>query len=125
MSWDEQRKLEYLLGLPWTIYTEATAEGERLVRVRELPSVIGSGEGDEEIEREFWESLEATLRSYLHFGDELPLPLDMTLPWKQGAPAPAKPQRRAFQAKKNRPRIDQPETATIERWEELKEMAET
>lgn len=131
MSWDERRKLEYLLGLPWSIYAEATAEGERLLRVRELPPVIGSGESDAEIERDFWDSLEATLRSYLHFGDELPLPLGLTLPWKQGTRAPATPRRRAFRVAKNRPlkdqpqRIDQPDTATGERWEEsLKEMVE-
>jgi hypothetical protein len=122
MSWDERRKLDYLLGLPWSIYAETTVDGERLLRVRELPSVMGSGDSDEEVEREFWDSLEATLQSYLHFGDELPLPLDATLPWKQGTPTPAAPPRQAFRAVEQR--IVQPDTATLERWEENKEMVE-
>jgi len=123
MPWDDQRKLEYLLALPWSIYTEVTAEGDRLLRVRELPPVMGSGASDEDIEREFWDSLEATLRSYVHFGDELSLPLGMTLPWKQAPRAPAQ-RRRAFRAAKGHTakdqpqRIDQPDTGTVERWEE-------
>ncbi len=123
MAWDEQRKLAYLLGVPWTIYLETTAEGDRLLRVRELPSVMGTGTSDEEIEREFWDSLESTLRSYLNFGDEVPLPpLELKLPWKQGTSAPATPPRRAVQVPKDHmvkdQAIDQPDTATVERWEE-------
>lgn len=121
MAWDEQRKLKYLLVLPWTIYTEQTPEGDRLVRVRELPSVIGSGSNDEEIEQDFWDSLEATLRSYLHFDDDLPLPFGMTaLPWKQAAAArPTFVQRRTFRVVNNRQQlIDQPGTTTLEQWKE-------
>lgn len=126
MSWNEQRKLEYLMALPWTIYGEVSAEGERLLRVRELPSVIGSGGSDEEIERDFWDSLEATLASYLHFGDELPLPLQLKLPWKQGTLSQTTPKRRAFRApmregaRDEAQRVEQPDTASVERWEDKK-----
>ncbi len=115
MSWDDDLKIQFLLGLPWNIYAETSVDGERLLRVRELPSVIGSGDTDDEIERDFWDSLEATLRSYLHFGDELPLPAlpGIELPWKQAATASAPP-RQAYRAEEQR--VDQPDTAALERW---------
>jgi predicted RNase H-like HicB family nuclease len=117
--WDEQRKLDFLLRLPWTIYSQQTPEGDTLVRVRELPSVMGTGDTEEAIERDFWDALEATLRSYLHFGDEVPLPLGLTaLPWNQAA-VQAVPSRRAFLVVDNEARpIDQPGTAAVERWKE-------
>ena len=119
MAWDQRRKLDYLLGLPWTISLELTPERDRLLRVRELPSVMGSGDSDEEIERDFWDSLETTLRSYLHFGDDIPLPVGLTLPWKDAAPAPTAPRRETFVVVDDQPqRIDQPDTASVERWEE-------
>jgi hypothetical protein len=119
MAWDQQRKLDYLLRLPWTISPELTPEGDRLLRVRELPSVIASGDSDEEIERDFWDSLETTLRSYLHFGDDIPLPEGLTPPWKQAAPVPAAPRRRAFLVVNDQTQgIDPPDTASVERWEE-------
>lgn len=120
MAWTEEQKLDYLLVLPWTIYSERSPEGERLLRVRELPSVIGSGDTEEEMEQDFWDSLEATLRSYLHFDDEVPLPaLSEPLPWKQGVSAPAMLPRRAVV---DRRAIDQPETAAVEHWEEKKDL---
>ena len=47
--WDEQRKLDFLLRLPWTIYSEHTPEGDVLLRVRELPSVMGTGDTEDAI----------------------------------------------------------------------------
>jgi predicted RNase H-like HicB family nuclease len=66
--------LRRLLALPWTVVPETTPEGDRLLRVREVPSAVGHGETDEELERDLWESLTASLEAYLHFGDPVPLP---------------------------------------------------
>ena len=81
MPWTTQQKLEYLLGLPWTI--EVVAEDDyQVLRVTELPSVIATGQTKDELEADFWESLKATLESYLHYGDPIPLPTEVTqLPW--------------------------------------------
>ena len=117
--WNEQQKLEYLLRLPWTIYPEQTPEGDLLLRVRELPSVMGTGDNEEVIVRDFWDALEATLRSYLHFGDEIPVPLGLkALPWKQAVTQTVLP-RRAFVVGGPEPQpIDQPDTAAVELWKE-------
>jgi predicted RNase H-like HicB family nuclease len=77
MPHDLDTQLQQLLAMPWTIVSEMTPEGDRLLRVREIPSAIGTGETDEEIERDLMESLEASLRAYLHFGDAVPLPNGM------------------------------------------------
>ena len=81
MEWSNQSKIAILLRLPWTI--DSTMEdGERVLRVRELPSVVVSGNDSAELEREFWESVRETLSAYLHFGDPVPLPKGFrTLPW--------------------------------------------
>jgi predicted RNase H-like HicB family nuclease len=115
--WDVQQRLDYLLRLPWTIYPEHTPEGDLLVRVRELPSVIGTGDNEDAIVRDFWEALEATLKSYLHFEDEIPLPPSVkALPWKQ-AVSLTEPPRRTFLIVDNQPKpIDQPDTAAVEPW---------
>lgn len=74
MVHDLDTQLQRLLALPWTIVSEMTPEGDRILRVREIPSAIGTGGTDEEIERDLMESLEASLRAYLHFGDDVPVP---------------------------------------------------
>ncbi len=83
MAWTEELKLTYLMRLPWTIVAEKTPEGDSLLRVRELPSVVGCGTSPEELEKDFWESFESALRAYLHFGDLIPLPAEIELPWAQ------------------------------------------
>lgn len=67
-------EIDRLLALPWTIVAETTPEGDRLLRVREIPSAIGHGETDDELTRDLRESLESSLRAYLHFGDPIPKP---------------------------------------------------
>lgn len=86
--WNEERKLEYFLRLPWTLVTETTPEGDRLVRVRELPGAVASGETDEELEADLWDAIRAALRSYLHFGDRVPVPAGVVVPWDEEARSP-------------------------------------
>lgn len=81
MTWTTDQKLESLLRLPWTICSETTPEGDRLLRVAEIPSAVGSGTEDEELEYDLWESLRASLAAYLHFADPIPLPDGCDLPW--------------------------------------------
>lgn len=69
-----EQQLDYLMCLPWTLVIETTPEGDRLLRVREIPSAVGCGTTDAELESDFWESLREALRAYLHFGDEVPQP---------------------------------------------------
>lgn len=86
MPWTSEEKLGYLMHLPWTI--EATPEDDYTVlRVRELPSVVATGKGSAELEADFWESLKATLETYLHYHDPIPLPAEVAhLPWERRAP---------------------------------------
>lgn len=68
------REIQRLMRLPWTVTAEISPEGERLLRVREIPSAVGCGSTDEEAVADLWASLEASLRAYVHFGDVVPLP---------------------------------------------------
>jgi len=74
MQEDQEVELQRLLQLPWMVRAETTPEGDRLLRVVEIPSAVGLGDTDEARERDLWVSLEASLRAYLHFGDPVPLP---------------------------------------------------
>jgi hypothetical protein len=85
MSWTPEQKLESLLRLPWTIATERTPEGDRLLRVVEIPSAVGCGATPAEAESDLWESLRASLSAYLHFEDAIPLPRGTDLPWRARA----------------------------------------
>ena len=75
------QKIEGLLRLPWTICPYTSLEGDRLLRVAEVPSAVGSGTDDTEIEQDLWESLRASLAACLHFNDPIPLPDGCSLPW--------------------------------------------
>lgn len=72
----EELELKRLLMLPWTILREETPEGDTILRVKEIPSAVGSGESDSDRERDLWDSLTESLRAYLHFGDAIPIPAD-------------------------------------------------
>lgn len=89
----DEAALQRLLRYPWTVLRETTPEGEFLLRVKEIPSAVGSGLTDAEREADLWESLEASLRAYLHFGDAVPMPEGVALAWatvsSQEAPRPA------------------------------------
>jgi hypothetical protein len=74
MQAEQEFELQRLLQLPWTVLAETTPEGDRLLRVVEIPSAVGSGDTDEARERDLWAALEASLRAYLHFGDPVPVP---------------------------------------------------
>lgn len=87
-----EAELRRLLFLPWTIVPEVTPEGDRLLRVLEVPSAVGHGETDEELERDLWESLKESLKAYLHFGDPIPLPSGIPQSW-----LPTSPMQRAVQ----------------------------
>lgn len=87
MAWTDEQKIDHLLRLPWTIVRDVTPEGDRLLRVRELSSVVGCGQTDVELDADFWDSLATTLRAYLHFHDTIPLPAPIkSLPWESAAP---------------------------------------
>lgn len=69
-----ERDIQRLLRLPWTIIRDVTPEGDVLLRVKEIPSAVGSGDSDEARIADLWESLSESLRAFLHFGDAVPLP---------------------------------------------------
>ena len=87
----ETSKLDYLLRLPWTFVREITPEGDTVLRVAEVPSAVGTGGTDTELEADAWASLRASLESYLHFGDPIPLPPGSDLPWAGTVPEDATP----------------------------------
>lgn len=88
MPWSQEQKVAHLLTLPWTVLPETSPEGDRLLRVRELPAAVGTGVTDEQLSRDFWDSLKATIESYLHFEDRIPLPPGVNrLPWDAEEPA--------------------------------------
>lgn len=78
--------LQRLLRLPWTIVKEVTPEGDILLRVKEIPSAVGSGSTTDELVSDLWESLTESLRAYLHFGDQVPLPLGVSDSWVRLTP---------------------------------------
>ena len=85
-------KLTYLLRLPWTFVREQTPEGDTVLRVAEVPSAVGTGDTDVELEADVWASLRASLESYLQFGDTIPLPVGSRLTWESSfAPTPTPP----------------------------------
>lgn len=81
MPWTIEQKLDHLLALPWTMVVEVTPEGDRILKVAEVPSASGSGETDAERETDLWDSLRESLRAYVHFGDTPPLPAGSLPPW--------------------------------------------
>ena len=90
MSLTLEQKLDLLLALPWQRVSEVTPEGDRLLRVVEVPSAVGAGETGEQAESDLRDSLRESLRAYLHFGDALPLPKGSTMPWQEdGTPIAA------------------------------------
>lgn len=83
--------LQRLLRLPWTIVREVTPEGDVLLRVKEIPSAVGSGSTPDELVADLWESLTESLRAYLHFGDSVPLPQGVSDSWVRLNPKAAAP----------------------------------
>ena len=83
MSWTREQKIAALLRLPWTIRPDKDVdEGYLIARVAEIPSVIATGATPEELERDFWQSLQASLEVSLDYGDPITLPRSLrTLPW--------------------------------------------
>ena len=91
MQWSQDQQLDYLLRLPWTVVPETTPEGDRVLRIAEIPSATGSGKTPSEIEADLWVSLRESLRAYLHFGDPVPLPEGAKPPWVEAAHAAPPP----------------------------------
>ena len=50
MKRNVDRQLEHLMSLPWTIVRETTPEGDHVLKIAELPSVVVSGDTDEEFD---------------------------------------------------------------------------
>lgn len=87
MDANSEAELRRLLFLPWTIVPDVTPEGDKLLRVLEVPSAVGHGETEEELVRDLWESLAESLKAYLHFGDPIPLPSGLHQPsWLPSSP---------------------------------------
>jgi predicted RNase H-like HicB family nuclease len=82
--WTDERKLEALLRLPWTLsMTHNPEDGNWVIRVAELPAALATGATPEELEPAFWESLRETLAVFLENGDTIPLPpLASRYPWE-------------------------------------------
>jgi predicted RNase H-like HicB family nuclease len=82
--WTNERKLEALLRLPWSLTMSRNEEGGYWVmQVKELPAAIATGRTPEELEPAFWESLRETLAVFLEHGDAIPLPaLVARYPWQ-------------------------------------------
>lgn len=89
MPHSSESDLQGLLRLPWTIVKEVTPEGDVLLRVKEIPSAVGSGSTVDELVADLWESLTESLRAYLHFGDRIPLPQGVSDSWVRLNPKPA------------------------------------
>ena len=83
MTWTDERKIEFLLRLPWTLLAETTPEGDSVIRITEIPSAVGTGATRDELEKDLWEALTTALRAYLHFGDPVPVPAGTKLPWAE------------------------------------------
>ena len=81
MTERENAELERLLRLPWTILAEVTPEGDRILRVAEIPSAVGTGKTEAELVADLWESLTESLRAYVHFGDRVPTPKGLGPQW--------------------------------------------
>lgn len=75
-----EQELGWLLALPWTFTSEASDDpGEFVVRVAEMRDAITIGT-PEEVGREIWDSLRASLECRLDHGDPIPLPRTFILP---------------------------------------------
>jgi predicted RNase H-like HicB family nuclease len=86
MTWTIEQKLTYLLRLPWDITVEEERDGEEVYhvgRVQEIPSALATGATLQELERELWDSLEASLECYLLNNDPIPMPDNRVLPWME------------------------------------------
>jgi predicted RNase H-like HicB family nuclease len=80
-----QAPIDQLLRLPWTIVRETSPEGDLLLRVAEIPSVVGTGATPSDAEADLWESLRESLKAYAHFGDPIPLPKERSPDWFSAA----------------------------------------
>jgi len=82
-------KLELYLSLPWTIVRKEHSDDGRYIslRIDELPGFIAAAPTEEELEKEFWDALEAFLTSYIVDGERPPLPAGIVL-LEAGAPTP-------------------------------------
>lgn len=77
----QEALLESYLRLPWTLLPGfREAEGYHTLRVAELPSVLGVGETESELEASFWEAMRSVITSYLLDGEAIPLPHGIELP---------------------------------------------
>jgi len=99
MDATHEARLEQLLRLPWTIVTETTPEGDRLLRVAEVPGAVGTGETEAQRVADLWEALRTALLAYMHFGDPVPVPRGAREGWLAGRPGP----RAAYVVRKGAP----------------------
>lgn len=87
MSWTREQKIAALLRLPWTIRPDKDVdEGYFIARVAEIPSLIATGATPEELERDFWQSLQASLEVSLDYGDPITPAVSQDAPVGRTAP---------------------------------------
>ena len=66
--------IEQALTWPWRV--DVTEEdGELVARVAEMPDAIATGATHDDLARDLWVSLRASLRARLEFGDPIPRPV--------------------------------------------------
>lgn len=104
MKWTTEAKVQYLMRLPWTIVPDESEEGDRLLRVAELPAAVGCGETDKALAADFFESFAATLEAYVEADETPPLPEgESSLPWLVDQEAPSLKGTVRYQVSRNAP----------------------
>ena len=70
------RDLDFYLSVPWTVRREEHHDdGDYLaLTIDELPGFVVASYSETELEGDFWDALEAFLKSYLDDGEPPPLP---------------------------------------------------
>jgi predicted RNase H-like HicB family nuclease len=72
---EQANRIETLLRLSWSFEVSRNEEeGYLIARVKELPSVLATGETEEELGTEIWDAMRAALSAYVLDGDEIPMP---------------------------------------------------
>lgn len=88
MPWTTEQKLRELMRQPWTVRMEENADDPSdrylVARISEVPSAIATGRTQRELAADLWESLRASLETYLEADNQVPRPVGVVLPWERG-----------------------------------------
>lgn len=98
-DWTSEEKLQALMRLPWSVKLERDPrDGSLIAQVDELPDAIATGDNEQDLARDLWEAIEASLACRLEYGDPLPLPQGNVIPW-EGSAQPSSERPNVRQAK--------------------------